>query len=347
MSRWATGGLRPDLTVLLDIPASVGPGPRARPRGRRQARGRAARRSTSGCAQAFRHLAESDPRRYLVVDATRPVDEIAAEIRYVAVDGLCNQPPPPEPCSHDVGSRTGRADERFGTRWSGRTRRSRCCAARPQAAAEIDPRPAGQPGRDDARLAVHRAAGSGRSVAARAFAAALQCERDDDIGCGECAACRTVRARQPSRRAAGRAGGPVDLGRRDAGGGGRVRPPPGARPLAGRRHRGRRPADRAGVQRPAQGGGGAGRAHRVPAVRAVDASGRRVGDDPVALPAGVAAHTAGGGRGRGAAARRARRGHAPTGPPRPGRVTSAARAGWPATPTPATAGPRCWPFRRR
>ncbi|MDT4964461.1 MAG: polymerase subunit delta [Pseudonocardiales bacterium] len=36
--------------------------------------------------------------------------------------------------------------------------------------------------------------GSGRSVAAQAFAAALQCERDDDIGCGECPACRTVRA---------------------------------------------------------------------------------------------------------------------------------------------------------
>ena len=33
--------------------------------------------------------------------------------------------------------------------------------------------------------------GSGRSVAARAFAAALQCEQDD-LGCGECAQCRTV-----------------------------------------------------------------------------------------------------------------------------------------------------------
>lgn len=37
--------------------------------------------------------------------------------------------------------------------------------------------------------------GSGRSVAARAFAAALQCERAGDpagIGCGECSACHTV-----------------------------------------------------------------------------------------------------------------------------------------------------------
>lgn len=37
--------------------------------------------------------------------------------------------------------------------------------------------------------------GSGRSVAARAFAAALQCEREGQLGCGECAACRTVQAR--------------------------------------------------------------------------------------------------------------------------------------------------------
>jgi DNA polymerase III subunit delta' len=37
--------------------------------------------------------------------------------------------------------------------------------------------------------------GSGRSVAARAFAAALQCERPDQLGCGECAGCRTVLAR--------------------------------------------------------------------------------------------------------------------------------------------------------
>ena len=34
--------------------------------------------------------------------------------------------------------------------------------------------------------------GSGRSVAARAFAAALQCEREDARGCGQCAACHTT-----------------------------------------------------------------------------------------------------------------------------------------------------------
>ena len=37
-------------------------------------------------------------------------------------------------------------------------------------------------------------AGSGRSVAARALAAALQCTHETEIGCGDCPACRTVRA---------------------------------------------------------------------------------------------------------------------------------------------------------
>ena len=36
--------------------------------------------------------------------------------------------------------------------------------------------------------------GSGRSVAARAFAAALQCDTTGDPGCGECQACRTAMA---------------------------------------------------------------------------------------------------------------------------------------------------------
>ena len=36
--------------------------------------------------------------------------------------------------------------------------------------------------------------GSGRSVAAMAFAAALQCEDPEVVGCGECRACHTVLA---------------------------------------------------------------------------------------------------------------------------------------------------------
>ena len=79
VSRWATAGLRPDLTVLLDLPAAAG-------------LGRAKGRSTADkleaesldfherVREAFRSLAESDPRRYLVVDATQPADVIAAAV---------------------------------------------------------------------------------------------------------------------------------------------------------------------------------------------------------------------------------------------------------------------------
>jgi dTMP kinase len=80
LSRWATQGLVPDLTVLLDVPPEVG---LARARGRA-----AADRLESESLefhqrvrQTFRALAEAEADRYLVVDARRPPDQIAAEIR--------------------------------------------------------------------------------------------------------------------------------------------------------------------------------------------------------------------------------------------------------------------------
>jgi len=79
VSRWATGGLQPDLTVLLDIPAS---------QGLDRARGRGAADKLEGeslafhdrVRESFRHLAESAPRRYLVVDARHSPEEIAARV---------------------------------------------------------------------------------------------------------------------------------------------------------------------------------------------------------------------------------------------------------------------------
>ncbi|HJQ42431.1 MAG TPA: dTMP kinase [Jatrophihabitantaceae bacterium] len=76
VSRWATAGLRPDLTVVLDLPAATGLG---RAKGRSDADKLEAESLEfhERVREAFRALAESDPRRYLVVDATRPADEIA------------------------------------------------------------------------------------------------------------------------------------------------------------------------------------------------------------------------------------------------------------------------------
>jgi dTMP kinase len=82
LNAWATAGLVPDLTVLLDVPAGTG-------RTRREARDGTAgdRLETEPDAfhdanrAAFLELAGRAPERYLVLDATRPAEELAAAVR--------------------------------------------------------------------------------------------------------------------------------------------------------------------------------------------------------------------------------------------------------------------------
>jgi dTMP kinase len=81
LSSWATGGLKPDLVVLLDVDPAVG-------LARVGARGDAADRLESESIAfhdrvryAFLDLAAANPRRYLVLDGSRPVEELAAVIR--------------------------------------------------------------------------------------------------------------------------------------------------------------------------------------------------------------------------------------------------------------------------
>lgn len=82
LNAWATAGLVPDLTVLLDVPAPTG-------RTRREARdGGAGDRMElepdtfhDANREAFLELAARAPGRYLVLDATRPAEELAAAVR--------------------------------------------------------------------------------------------------------------------------------------------------------------------------------------------------------------------------------------------------------------------------
>jgi dTMP kinase len=76
VNEWATGGLWPDLTVLLDCPdpATVAGRPRKGEADRIEKRQEDFHRRV---AEGFRQLALRDPQRYVVVDASLPTDEVA------------------------------------------------------------------------------------------------------------------------------------------------------------------------------------------------------------------------------------------------------------------------------
>jgi dTMP kinase len=78
LSRWATGGLVPDLTILLDLPPQAGLGRRARSADRLEAEpSEFHERVRAG----FLAQARAEPERYLVLDATRPAAELTVEIQ--------------------------------------------------------------------------------------------------------------------------------------------------------------------------------------------------------------------------------------------------------------------------
>ncbi|MFG1605527.1 dTMP kinase [Actinoplanes sp. NPDC049265] len=102
LSSWATGGLKPDLVVLLDVDPQVG-------LARVDSRGQGADRLESESRAfhdrvryAFLDLAAADPKRYLVLDASSAPDEIAESVTH-RLDALLPAPstppaaPPPAP----------------------------------------------------------------------------------------------------------------------------------------------------------------------------------------------------------------------------------------------------------
>jgi dTMP kinase len=84
LSLWATEGLVPDLTVVLDVAPSVGLG-RAGDANRMEAEPEAFHR---GVRESFLRRAALAPERYLVVPAEQPVDVVAAEVLAVVLDRL-------------------------------------------------------------------------------------------------------------------------------------------------------------------------------------------------------------------------------------------------------------------
>jgi dTMP kinase len=78
LNRWATGGLVPDLTILLDLPPTAGLGRRARSADRLEAEPTDFHERVRA---GFLALASVEPERYLVLDASRPADELSHEIQ--------------------------------------------------------------------------------------------------------------------------------------------------------------------------------------------------------------------------------------------------------------------------
>jgi dTMP kinase len=90
INEWATGGLAPDLTILLDLPPSIGLGRRARSADRLEAEpAEFHERVRAG----FLTLARAEPHRYLVLDATRDPTALSREIQD-RIRGLLPDPVP-------------------------------------------------------------------------------------------------------------------------------------------------------------------------------------------------------------------------------------------------------------
>lgn len=87
LSLWATRGLVPDLTIVLDVDPEIGLSRRPEP-DRLEAEPLEYHRLVRA---AFVSFAEKDPQRYLLIDASRPVDEIA-DVIYARITQAMDSP---------------------------------------------------------------------------------------------------------------------------------------------------------------------------------------------------------------------------------------------------------------
>ena len=88
VSLWATEGLLPDLTVLLDLDIETGRARLDDSRTRYDRLEAEAAEFHHRVREAYLALAAAEPERFLVLDATEPVDALAARIRHRVLDLL-------------------------------------------------------------------------------------------------------------------------------------------------------------------------------------------------------------------------------------------------------------------
>ncbi|MBO0832337.1 MAG: dTMP kinase, partial [Actinobacteria bacterium] len=102
LNNWATDGLLPDLTIVLDVPPSVGLGRRLSSADRLESE---PIEFHERVREGFLQLAAADPERYLVVDAGRPEADLSREIQRRVRDLL----PDPVPLAAEDNTSTFRA----------------------------------------------------------------------------------------------------------------------------------------------------------------------------------------------------------------------------------------------
>jgi len=94
LNQWATGGLRPDLTILLDLPPVAGLVRRAPSADRLEAEPTEFHQRVR---EGFLAQARAEPQRYLVLDATRPPQQLSREIQ----DRVRDMLPDPVPAASE------------------------------------------------------------------------------------------------------------------------------------------------------------------------------------------------------------------------------------------------------
>jgi dTMP kinase len=149
LNQWATGGRMPDLTIVLDMAPETGLGRRTRSADRLEAE---PAEFHNRVRDGFLALAQKDPSRYLVIDASRPVDEVSEEIK----DRIGDILPDPVPFHAEAATGSFPALTGLGPQ-----------APRPQARSAGGPRvPGGYPQAGDPRAAGPQSGGYPRSGAA-------------------------------------------------------------------------------------------------------------------------------------------------------------------------------------
>lgn len=88
ITRFATGGLKPDLTLLLDLPVAEGLSRRAENGLEMNRLDRETISFHQRVRQGYKQMAAQEPERWVVVDAARPLTEVQKELRRIITKQL-------------------------------------------------------------------------------------------------------------------------------------------------------------------------------------------------------------------------------------------------------------------